>query len=139
MKLLAENIPLTNTFTDIGLIIGPKTLNAANTGDDVIKFSFLKVSVELQINDSKGFEIQALDIDEEDLKEFDLPIETVKKDIVEVEPLIQRLKKNVNSNQSFGWELDTTVDALQIRVRVDIEGVTPAKILSLRYNLGYRQ
>ena len=140
MKLLAENQTLTNTFTDIGLIIGPKTIGALlTTQDDVISFSFLTVGVVVTMNTSTGFEIQALALDENTLQRYDFPIETVKKNIVNVEPLIQTFKKTGNISQLFQWELDTTIDAVQLQVRVNTVGATAGIATSTRYNLGYRQ
>ena len=139
MRSLATNETLTATFTDIGAVIGPKTFSATATGDDVIKFSFLTVAVELDINDSKNFQIQAVAIDTVDGKQFDFPIETVKKSIVQVEPLVQEFNLDIDAGQGFGWQLDSTIDALQFQVRVDTLGATAGIVTSIRYNLGYRQ
>jgi len=139
MKSIAENITLTNTFTDIGDVIGPKNLPVANTSDDAIKFSFLTVAVELDINDSKDFQIKALAMDEKDLVRFEFPINTVKKSISQIEPLIQEFNLDIDQNQLVQWQLDNTIDAIQLQVRVGTLGATPADIISLRYNLGYRQ
>lgn len=138
MKLLATNQTLTNTFTNIGDIIGPGTVSGT-TGDDLIKFSFLTVAVELDINDSKDFQIKALAMDIVDNKEFEFPIETVKKAIVQIEPLVQEFNLDIDAGQLFEWQLDTTIDCLQLQVKVDTLGVTPGIITSIRYNLGYRQ
>lgn len=138
MKLLAENITLTDTFTDIGLIIGPSTF-AGTTGDDVIKFSFLTVAVELDVNDSSNFQIKALAVDTVDNIQFEFPIETVKKSIVQIEPLVQEFNLDVDATQLFQWELDTTIDAIQLQVRVDTLGAIAGIVTSIRYNLGYRQ
>jgi len=138
MKLLATSQTLTITFTDIGLIIGPNII-IGSTGDDVIKFSFLTVAVELNINDSENFQIKALAIDTTDNTQFEFPIETVKKSIVQIEPLVQEFNLDVNATQLFQWQIDTTIDAVQLQVRVDTLGATAGIITSLRYNLGYRQ
>ena len=139
MKLLATNVTLTNIFTDIGIVIGPKTFSVTATGDDVIKFSFLTIAVELDINDSKNFQIKAKAIDIADNIEFEFPIETIKKSIVQVEPLIQEFNLDIDATQLFQWQLDTTIDAIQLQVRVDTLGATAGIVTSLRYNLGYRQ
>ena len=138
MKLLETSQTLTDTFTDIGDVIG-SDLVATNTGDDSIKFSFLTVAVELAINDSKNFQIKALAIDETDDVQFEFPIETVKKDIVQVLPLTQELDVDIDINQLFQWQLDTTIDAIQLQVRVDTLGATVGVVDSIRYNIGYRQ
>ena len=138
MKQHATSQTLTETFTDIGNVIGTSTI-ANTTGDDAIKFSFVTLAVELEINDSKNFQVKILGIDLEDNVEFDFPINTVKKNIVEVEPLVHELKLDVDANQLFEWELDTTLDALQVQVKVGSTGVIPGVVTSLRYNLGYRQ
>lgn len=139
MKLLATNVTLTNVFTDIGVVIGPKTFSATATGDDVIKFSFLTVAIELDINDSLNFQIKALAIDTIDSVQFEFPIETIKKSVIQIEPLVQELNFDTDANQLFQWELDTTIDAVRLQVRVDTLGVTAGIVTSLRYNLGYRQ
>ena len=139
MISLATNQTLTADFTDIGLIIGPKTLAGTTEVDNVIDFSFLTIAVELNINDSKNVQIKALLVDEKDSKEFDLPINTIKKDIVDVEPLIHRFKFNIDANQAFQWRLDKAIDAIQIQVKAGTVGSTAGIITSLRYRLSYSQ
>lgn len=138
MILLAENQTLTNTFTDIGLIIGSKQLSGS-TKEDLINFSFLTVAVELNINDSKDFQIRALAVDEKDNVEFTFPIETTKKDKTLIEPALQELNVDTDTNQLFEFELDDTIDAVQLQVRVGTVGATAGIVTSLRYNKGYRQ
>ena len=134
MRSLATNITLTNTFTDIGPVIGPD-----GSGDFTILFSFLTIAVELAINNSLNFQIRALALDSEDNVRFEFPIKTVKKDKVLIEPEFQELNVDIDINQLFQWELDTTIDAIQLQVRVGTEGATPGVVTSIRYNLGYRQ
>ena len=139
MRILDTNQTLTNTFTDIGAVIGPSSI-AGSTGDNLIMFSFLTVAVELDINDSEDFQIKALIVDAEDpTKEFDFPINTVKKNIVQVEPLVQEFNLDIDANQTFSWDLDNTVDAIQLQVRAGTVGATAGVITSIRYNIGYRQ
>lgn len=134
MKSLATNVTLTGSFADIGAIIGRD-----DTGDDVIKFSFLTVAVELDINDSLDFQIKALLVDPTDNVEFDFPIRSVKKNKVQIEPEIQEFNLDIDAKQLFEFELDTTVDAIQLQVRVLTGGATAGIVTSIRYELGYRQ
>ena len=66
-------------------------------------------------------------------------LETVKKDKVLVKKEFKEYDETGDVAQFFEFALDTTIDALQIQVRVDTAGATPGVVDSIRYNLGYRQ
>ena len=142
MKLLATNITLTNTFTDIGNAIGSSSLSIPSTGDTTRQFSFLTFMVFVTINDSDKFQIRALAIDNEDNKRATLPIRTGKKDKLLIRRDLQEFDESGDFaviGQVFEFEIDMSFDAVQMQVKVVTEGATAGVVDSIRFNPGYRQ
>ena len=139
MRILKETTQtLTDTFAPVGLIIGPESF-AGTTGDDLINFSLMALGFKITFNDSSDFEVQAIPIDVEDSSEYELPIDTIKKTIVETNPLVKTRKGSTDGNPLFRFEIGSTIDALRIEVRVKTPGATPGEITRAVYNLGYIQ
>lgn len=128
---------LTGTFTNIGSVIGPAQLSG--TGDTTKDFSFLVVGIELDINDSKDFQIRALGVDKKTSKEYKFPIDTTRKDKTKVLGALQEFDEDIDDNQFFDWVLNNAIDAVQIQVRALTVGATAGSVLSAVYGLGYRQ
>lgn len=141
MKILKSTTQtLSTTFTDIGLPIAPSTFTTfAGSGDDLSKFGNLTLGFKIDFNDSKDFEVRAVPIDIVDGSEYELPLDTVKKDEVENRPLVQTRKGSVNANPLFGFPIGLTIDAVQVQVRVKTVGSTAGEITRAVYNVGYTQ
>jgi len=130
MNLLAENQTLTGTFAKLGtgVLVIPTS----------IKFSFITLSLEININDSKNLQVKPLfEDDVGDL--FHFPLENVRKDKVTVVPLFKEFDDDVDQKILVEFELDATIDLVQIHVRVGTVGATAGIITKAQFNLGHRQ
>lgn len=129
MRLLAENQILTATFTKLST----GGLDIPNT----LLYSFITLALDITINDSKDVQIKPFFEDDSDLYQF--PLETIKKSSVTIVPQFVELDNDVDQLIMVEFELDNTIDLVQIQVRVDTPGATPAVINKAQFGLGYRQ
>lgn len=127
MRPLTTNYTLTSDWGDLG-----NTLT-----NNIIGRSFLRLGVDLDINDSEGVEFKILIVDEND--NFEMPENIIYDDHVEVIPLIIRLKNNEDQKQSMLWEIDMTAQSIKIQTRALVVGASAGIIITAKYEFGYRQ
>lgn len=130
MRELATNQTLTATFAKLGTIALPSTLN----------FSFLTVALDITMNDSKNLQIKPFFEDTKNNDElYEFPIEEVKKSLITIQPQVKELDLDVDQRILVEFEMDNTIDLIQLQVRVDTLGATAAVINRAQFGLGYRQ
>jgi hypothetical protein len=125
MAILATNQTLTRTWADLG--------SSINT----VGRSFVTIFLDVDINDSANVQIKQLAVNESD--RFEMPLSTVKKSVIQIEPDIRELNLDIDQKIAVEFELDMTIETSQIQVRVGTVGATPGVIINAFYEVGYRQ
>lgn len=141
MKVLKSTTQtLTNVFTNIGPTISPISFDVS-INETLSNFGLLTLGFQVTFNDSRDFEVRAnaIDIDDPAVAEYELPLDTPKKTIVENNPLVETRKGGTDFNALFGIPVGLTVDAVQVQVRVKTVGAIAGVITRAVYNVGYTQ
>lgn len=134
MELLATNQTLTDNVNFDQL--GTSSLEIRETKN----YAFITLALDITINDSKNVQIKPFFEDQKNNNElYQFPIEEVKKSIITIQPQVKELDNDVSQRILVEFEIDNTIDLVQIGVRVDTLGATPAVINKAQFGLGYRQ
>lgn len=127
MRLLTTNYTLTDDWDNLGDPIS----------NNIIGRSFFRLGIDLNINDSEGIQFKLLIVDE--VNNFEMPENIIENNNIQINPLIMKLKNNTDQEQSISWEIDMTVQSLQIQTQALIVGASAGIITTAKYELGYRQ
>lgn len=127
MRLLATNYTLTGSWANLGAVIS----------NNIIGRSFLRLGIDLNINDSENVQFKILIVDE--TNNFEMPENVITNNKVKVNPLIIELNSDTDQEQSALWGIDMTVQSLQVQTRALTVGASAGIITTAKYELGYRQ
>jgi hypothetical protein len=127
MRPLATNQTLTGAWANLG----------AEISNNVIGRSFLRLAIDLDINDSEGVQFKLLAISGSN--QYEIPEEIIKINKVQIVPLIIELKNNTDQKQTLMWRIDMTIQSFQIQTKATTVGASAGIITTAEYELGYRQ